>query len=196
MLAGDFLEPLAIMTIRIPFRIARCIHAAIAVLVAFTVVTASAQEKWYQWDIDFDEGKRPWKEIQASIPSYPKPENLLPFDAGGASPHQFFIDAQSLTIGEDGVVRYSLVVKSAGGATNVTFEGMRCDMRQQKYYAIGRADGSWARARDPQWRRIEYQEINRHHGVLYEDYLCPEKRPVRSLKDALQTFRYGVPNRY
>lgn len=177
-------------------RIARCIHGAIAALVALTVVTASAQEKWYQWDIDFDEGKKPWKEIEASIPAYPKPENLLPFEAGGASPHHFFIDAQSLSVGEDGVVRYTLVVKTAGGATNVTFEGMRCDMRQQKYYAIGRADGSWVRARDPQWRRIVYQEVNRHHGVLYEDFLCPEKLPVRSVKDALQSFRYGPRNRY
>jgi hypothetical protein len=170
--------------------------AVLIVLAAFTSMTASAQEKWYQWDIDFDEGKKPWKEIEAMIPSYPRTENLLPFEAGGASPHRFFIDARSLSIGEDGVVRYTLVVRTAGGATNVSFEGIRCEMRQQKYYALGRSDGSWARARDPQWRRIEYQEVNRQHGVLYEDYLCPDKRPVRSVKDALQALRYGDANRY
>ncbi len=27
----------------------------------------------------------------------------------------------------------------------------------------------------PQWRRIEYQELNRHHGVLYSDFFCPER---------------------
>jgi hypothetical protein len=170
--------------------------SALTVLAALFAPSASAKEEWYQWDIDFDEGKKPWKEIEVMIPAYPKTENLLPFEAGGASPHRFFIDAASLTIGDDGVVRYTLVVRAAGGATNVSFEGMRCDMRQQKYYAIGRVDGSWTRARDPQWRRIEYQEVNQHHGILYEDFLCRGKLPVKSVKEAVQSFRYGVRGRY
>ena len=152
---------------------------------------AHAQEQWSNWDIDFDEGKKPWKEIEARMPAPPKAENLLPFEAGGRSPHRFFIDAPSLSIGEDGVVRYTLVIKAAGGATNTTFEGMRCDTREQKYYAIGQVNGNWERARSPQWRFIEYQEINRHHGVLYTDYLCHARNPTKTVKEIVQLLKYG-----
>ncbi len=134
-----------------------------------------AAAQWEGWDYDFDQEKKPWAEIQSGIPAYPRQPNLIEFEAGAASPHRFFIDAESISAGGDGVVRYTLMIRTSGGATNVTFEGIRCAMREQKYYALGRSDGSWSRARDPQWRRIEYKEINRHHGVLFADYFCNGK---------------------
>jgi hypothetical protein len=112
---------------------------------------------------------------------------------GGASPHRFYVDARSLSVGEDGVVRYTLVIKAAGGATNVTFEGIRCELRQQKYYAVGRADGSWVRARNPQWRRIEGQDVNRHHSVLYAEFFCSGKQPHTSVREVLQLLRNSPP---
>lgn len=142
-----------------------------------------------------DDGK-PWREIEAQLPAYPNADDLLPFDAGGASPHRFFLDARSLAISEDGVVRYTLVVKSAGGATNVTYEGMRCETRQQKLYAVGQADGQWVRARNPQWRRIETQAVDRRHAALYQDFLCAgpgRKSPITSVGEALQKLKYPTP---
>jgi hypothetical protein len=149
--------------------------------------------QWREWDADFDADRKPWKELEARIPSYPKAEDLVAFDAGGASPHRFYVDARSLSVGEDGVVRYTLVIKAAGGATNVTFEGIRCELRQQKYYAVGRADGSWVRARNPQWRRIESQDINRQHSVLYADAFCSGKQPHKSVREVLQLLRNSPP---
>ncbi|OGA21331.1 MAG: hypothetical protein A3I02_08950 [Betaproteobacteria bacterium RIFCSPLOWO2_02_FULL_67_26] len=172
------------------------LHKALAVALLAGLLAAPARAQWREWDSDFDEDKKPWKEIEAKIPPYPKPANLLPFEGGGASPHRFFIDAQSLSIGEDEVVRYTLVVRTAGGATNVSYEGIRCDQRHQKYYATGRADGTWERARNSQWRRIELREVNRHHNVLYQDYLCAgegRKSTVRSVEEALQRLKYGSP---
>lgn len=160
-------------------------------LVAALLLSASAVAQWEGWDYEFDQGKKPWSEIQAQIPPYPRPQNLIEFEAGAASPHHFYIDSESISVGGDGVVRYTLVIRTSGGATNVTYEGMRCDMRQQKYYAIGRNDGTWSRARDPQWRRIEYKEVNRHHGVLYTDFFCNGKVPVKDAKQALDLLKYG-----
>ena len=139
----------------------------------------------------FDDGQKSWKEIEAKLPPYPKAENLLPFEAGGASAHRFFIDAPSISIGEDGVVRYTLFIKTAGGAANVSFEGIRCETREQKYYAIGHANGAWSKARDPRWRRIEAKEINRHHGILYVDFFCSGKAPVKSVQAAINALKYG-----
>lgn len=149
--------------------------------------------QWAGWDYDNDREIKPWSELQAKIPPYPKDADLVQFDAGAATANRFFIDPDSLSIGEDGVVRYIMVIRTGGGASNVTFEGMRCETREQKTYAVGHRDGSWARARDPQWRRIEYREINRHHGVLYRDFFCRGKFAARSVKDIVSALRYPPP---
>lgn len=169
--------------------------------VALGAAAARAQQSanFDNFDAEFDENKKEWKEIEAQIPAYPKDANLIAFDAGPATPHHFFIDAPSLSIGSDGVVRYILVVKTAGGATNVTYEGIRCETREQKYYAVGQPTGSWTRARNPQWRPIEVREVNRQHSVLFTDYLCAggltQRSPASSVRDIVQAMKYGRPAR-
>lgn len=152
-----------------------------------------AYAQWAGWDYDNDRETKKWSELQAQIPPYPKDGDLLRFDAGSATRHAFFVDPGSISIGEDGVVRYILVVRTAGGASNVTFEGMRCETREQKTYAMGHRDGSWARVRSPQWRYIEYREVNRHHGALYADFFCRGKTPVVSVKEIVTLLKYPPP---
>jgi len=41
-----------------------------------------------------------------------------------------YIDSKSLSVGTDGVVRYSVVIVSGSGARNVLFEGLRCATRE------------------------------------------------------------------
>lgn len=163
-----------------------------AVAVCLLSGVAVAQEDRF-FESNFNDESKPWKEIEAKLPPYPKTANLIPFEAGTATANRFFIDPASVSIGEDGIVRYTLVVKTAGGATNVSYEGIRCETREQKYYAIGHSDGSWSRARNPQWRHIEYKEINRQHAALYSDYFCANKFPVGSVKQALNLLKYGHP---
>ena len=163
-------------------------RALFFLICCITVFPAHAQ--WAGWDYDNDREIKPWSELQAKIPPYPKDADLIQFDAGSATPHRFFIAPGSLSIGEDGVVRYIMVIRAAGGSRNVTFEGMRCETREQKTYAIGHPDGSWTRAREPQWRRIEYREVNRQHGVLYREFFCRGKSPARSVKDIVSVLRY------
>ena len=165
--------------------------SAIAVL---ALLAHSAAAQWSGWDYDHDRPKEEFKELELGLPPYPLEDNLLAFDAGAASAHRFYIDSKALSIGTDGVVRYTLVVKTAGGATNVTYEGIRCDLRQVKIYASGRPDRTWARARDPQWTRIATKQVDIHHGVLFRDYFCAgktNKTPVARAEEALQLLRHG-----
>ena len=162
----------------------RWLIAAVCLLPAW----AAAQGR--EFEEDYEQGKKTWKEIEAQIPPYPKSENLILFETAPAG-HRFYIDAPSVSIGDDGVVRYTLLVKTAGGAVNVSFEGMRCETREQKYYAIGHANGSWTRARDPQWHRIEAKEYNRQHGMLYAYYFCERGAPVKSARNAIDALKYG-----
>lgn len=168
--------------------------AAIRLLAAIcaSAPAAPALAQWRFFDSEFDEERVAWKEIEAKLPPAPKPAGLLRFEGGAATPHQYLIDPASLSIGEDGVVRYTLVVRTGGGATNISFEGMRCETREQKTYAFGRGDGSWSRARDPRWRFIARNEMSRHHGTLFEDYLCVNVQLPRSTQEILNRLRHPV----
>jgi hypothetical protein len=119
-----------------------------------------------------EEDAKAWKEIQAQLPPPPKPENLARVQTGSASGHQYFVDTSSISLGADGVTRFTVVTKTSGGATNVTFEGMRCETREQRLFAVGHKDGTWARAKDTQWKRVVLRELQPHYHTLYHDYFC------------------------
>ena len=143
-----------------------------------------------------EEGTKTWAELEVKLPPIPKAQNLISFEVSAASRNRFYIDLESISIGSDGVARYTLVIKGSGGGENISYEGMRCETREQKYYAFGRRDGGWSNARSSEWRRIEYRDINRQHGVLYVDYFCPDgKIPVKSAAEAVNRFKYGLPPR-
>lgn len=96
-------------------------------------------------DEDVEESR--WKESQVQLPAWPQPENLLAVYVSAATQNEFFVDGSTLSVTADGVVRYVLVVRSPGGATNISFEGMRCETRERRIYASGRPDGSWSKSR-------------------------------------------------
>jgi hypothetical protein len=165
--------------------------------VSMVTIVLPAAGQWKDWDYDLDQEKKPWEELQTQLPPYPKPENLLKFDAGANRNNSYFVDAASLSLGEDRVVRYTLVVKSGGGAINVSFEGIRCDAAQLRVYAFGHPDSQWARARNVSWRPIEYREVNGHHHTLFRDYMCTKARnsePV-SVKQIIATLKNGPGQR-
>ena len=168
-----------------------------SVVVACVALLAQpALAQWSGWDYENDRPAEEFKELATALPAYPRDSDLLPFDAGPASGHRFYVDSKSLSVGKDGVVRYTLVMKTAGGATNVSYEGIRCDLRQVKIFASGRSDGTWAPAREPRWTRIETRPVDIHHGVLFRDYFCfgkSSKTPLARVEEALELFRNGGP---
>lgn len=151
-------------------------------------LTASAE--WGKFEYEFDEEK-PWAEIEAQLPPYPKEENFLPLYVSAATDNKFFVDSASISTGDDGVVRYTLIVKSSSGAVSVSFEGMRCASHERKLYAFGRKEGSWSRARSAKWEPISYQDRNRQHHVLYDDFFCPEGLIVKNPQEAVDLLKRG-----
>lgn len=138
---------------------------------------------------DFEE--TPWKEAATQIPEFPAQQNLIEFYVGPTEHNRFFVDGSTINIGTDGVVRYVLVLKTSGGASNVSLEGMRCDTLEFKLFALGRSDGSWSKVASPQWRPIENKLINQHHAVLSRDFLCPAGHAPRDAADARAALRRG-----
>lgn len=140
-------------------------------------------------DEDVEESR--WKESQVQLPAWPQPENLVAVYVSAATQNEFFVDGSTLSVTADGVVRYVLVVRSPGGATNISFEGMRCETRERRIYASGRPDGSWSKSRGEEWKRIRDTGANRYHVALFADYFCPEGVIVRNVEEAQNALRLG-----
>ena len=157
-------------------------------LAALAVLINPAAAQWAAWDYEFDEEKKSWKEIEAKMPPYPQSRNLLHL-VSGASLNRFYIDTESVSLGEDGVMRYTAVVRTAGGASNVSFEGIRCDTREHKVYALGRSDGSWVRARDTKWKYIELRDIAPYHHMLWREYFCVSRRQPATVRQAIDALK-------
>lgn len=142
---------------------------------------------------NFEEDE-PWQEQRdVDPPAFPRPENLREFYVSAVATNKYFIDASTLAVGTDGVVRYVLVVKTAGGATNVSFEGINCKERSWRHYAAGHGDGTWmpSRAIRNEWRPIENKPVNRHHAALSRDFFCPVGTAIRTADEGRNALRLG-----
>lgn len=140
-----------------------------ALLLALSLPTGAGD--WGKFDIEFEEAK-PWDELQAQLPGAPLEGNLARIDLGPAIRHEYLVDKTSVSSGGDGVVRYSVVVKAAGGARTVNFEGMRCETGEWKIYAFGRPDGTWVRNKYAKWSVIKDRESAGYHRELFYHYFC------------------------
>ena len=141
---------------------------------------------------DPDEAVTEWAESEVKLPAFPQPKNLLGFEGVRGSSNRYYIDAASLSIGKDGVVRYTMVIDVAGGARNITYEGMHCEATTQKYYAFGHPDGTWSPARSSEWRSFDVQDRSRPYRALFLEYFCPGRNyPVVSVEQAIDVLKHG-----
>lgn len=156
------------------------------------IATAQSPETYGHMPNRNYEEEAPWVEQQEiAPPAFPVQANLKEFYVSAVATNKYLIDASTLAVGTDDVVRYVLVVLTAGGATNVSFEGIHCKEMRWKHYASGHADGSWSQARAPAWRPIENKPVNRHHAALSRDYFCPAGTPIRTPDEGRNALRLG-----
>ena len=173
-----------------------------AFVIAAIAAGAQAQAQTRQpWDMHLP-GSNPnyeasdvQKELaEVEPPAFPKPENLIEFYVGPVTTNKYFIDASTLSVGSDRIVRYVLVVQTSGGASNVSFEGINCEELAWKHYATGRSDGTWVKSRAPriEWRPIENKPVNRHHAALSRDYFCPVRTAISTAEEGRRALRLGM----
>jgi hypothetical protein len=142
-------------------------------------------------DWQLEQERQNWLErAPDALPPYPKADHLLEFTIAAVTNFRFFIDASSLSVGSDGVVRYVLVARSPSGAQNVSYEGIRCKGASYRLYATGRRDGTWTRARDDGWRPIG-REPTDWRRALNDDYFCPRGGMIDSVAEGIDALRRG-----
>lgn len=132
-----------------------------------------------------------WTESEVKLPAFPVDKDLLAIRNGNQGSFRFFIDASSLEVGKDGVVRFVLVARSPGGAVNVSFEGIRCATREKKLYAVGRMNRAWAALENPRWFDYRGRAGGGYHEWLAQQYFCIEKTPVPTVQRIIEGIRRG-----
>lgn len=142
-------------------------------------------------DDDVDAKEKSWQEIALQLPAAPLAENLLSFYVSPLASQTFAIDAKSLSVGLDGVVRYTMVAKSKSGIQNVSYEGIRCASLEMRLYAFGQKDGAWSRARGNAWRAIAGFGANRQHAALALEYFCQDKTVQGNAETIVKRMRSG-----
>ncbi|MGY8525824.1 CNP1-like family protein [Paracidovorax citrulli] len=141
--------------------------------------------------------KKGFQEQATKLPAAPKDSDLLPFDVSSTGRLSFAVDAKSLSIGDDDVIRYTVVATSPTGARNVTHEGLRCDTFERKLFATmppGR--DVWvpnqSQTQD-QWRRMGRGVRNDYAGTLATDFFCDGRAPSGKAEDIVRTMKQQTP---
>ncbi|CAG2152808.1 CNP1-like family protein [Cupriavidus numazuensis] len=150
-------------------------------------------EEESQWINPFE--PKTFKEEEAILPALPQDANLIPFSVNGTGNLTFEVDSKSVSVGNDKVVRFTVVISSSTGARNVNYEGLRCDAFERRIYATLPAGAKeWevnrGESRDS-WIRMQTSARNAYAATLASDFFCegrtvagtPEKM-VRDLKDS------------
>lgn len=144
----------------------------------------------HAFELKTEEEEKAWAEIETQLPSFPDKKDLIEFPVATGSGMKYFIDSKSLSVESDDVIRYVLVILSPEGAENVSYEGMRCATGERRYYASGRSDKTWSKARSSQWFRI--QSGGKHQVTLFANYFCPAGGgAVTSVEEARYILRKG-----
>jgi len=135
-----------------------------------------------------------WQELKSSLPAYPDEEELMEVDLDTAtSRFRFFIDPASISVGEDLVTRYTLVLRSRSGTDNVMYEGMRCGTPQYKTYAYGNSrKREFKVVKKPRWRALTETASTRYRKLLLQYYLCSDGASdlIRTPAEVIRAVKY------
>jgi hypothetical protein len=140
------------------------------------------------WERELE--SREFKEADLALPP-PPGDGLIEFFVSSASSFRFFIDPKALSVGPDGVVRYTLVARSPSGVANVSYEGIRCG-GQGLYRVYAFSDGGkWSRNPGAEWKTIEPKGVQRWHAVLRSNFFCPTRYSIQSAAEGIDALRRG-----
>jgi CNP1-like family len=167
-----------------------------AAMVAASLLGCASEKPDSPFETAFNDDTKTWKEIETEFPAPPAAADLLEFKVSGATSYRFYLDTKALSIGPDGVYRFTLVAVSPSGARNVSYEGVRCASvelgGQKRLYAFGRPDGTWSRSRNSAWTPIQEVGNNRQEAALAKEIFCPGDINATKKEQILRRLKPGI----
>ncbi len=142
---------------------------------ASLVLSASALAQLAPLDPD-------WRESSAPPPAL-RTEGLIGIEMPSAL-LRFGVDPQSITIGNDGVVRYVIVATSTSGAVNANYEGIRCAAGEVKIYARHTPGSGWTPTSETAWTKLSGHslQVARSGGCRGRGTTLTAEEVVRDMK--------------
>ena len=141
------------------------------------------------WTPKHIQSAKPWKEQQTELPAYPEKAHLLQVNIStGGQSFALFIDPRSVRIGDDSVVRYTVVMISPAGVWNVSHEGLHCGERRYRRYAYG-YEGEWRKPGDTPWLPVSGLGVHQYRRMFYNDYMCNQATPYSNARQIIEKFR-------
>lgn len=146
----------------------------------------------------YDEGYNPGfvggreserKEDAVEFPSWPSEQDLIRVNLSLVEfPYTLLIDEKSFAVGKDRTIRYTAILRSAGGVDNIAYEGISCSRGKVKRYAYG-SRGQFRPVRKPEWRFVRKKGQDRYRNELIDSYFCPlpSGDPKRQILDKLKS---------
>ena len=174
-----------------------CLPLASALLAGGALAAVECDTRKYYECYDYqesEEDKKVWQEEKYTLPAAPDMDKLIPFEVNVSNANRFFVDPPSVSVGKDGVVRFTVVIESSGGARTINYEGLRCKTRERRLYAFGQPDGSWIESKGSSWILMQKQQHKMHNAypaVLAYEYFCLDLEPPPSAEVAVERLRSG-----
>ena len=124
-------------------------------------------------------------------PAYPRDQDLIEFYKSAVATMRYYVDAASVqALHKQGEVRYVLVVRSPSGASNVSYESIRC-AGTYRVIATGNSNGTW-NTRAGEWREIVRRADLEAQSTLKRQFFCPHNDPIQSSAEGVDALRRGA----
>lgn len=156
-------------------------------VLAAALVMGAACASWAQTGNGLD--NLDWVEEKEPPPPAFSKSRVLPLDMPNYVSVRVGIDPATVSVGQDGVVRYVAVMTNASGTVNAVYEGIRCASDQVKTYARAGASGEWSFIPEPSWREVNGNQPSKHAYVFARLAACDVRVANRHAEviKALQT---------
>jgi hypothetical protein len=140
-----------------------------------------------------DDEDSAWQEKATAAPKAFSLDKLQTFTVSQSTNLTYGIDPETLTVGEDWVVRYVMVARSSSGALNVFYEGIRCQSAEVKTYARWDNNRSaWNSPGKAEWKSLALGGATRPATILAMEGLCNGKAVNGNPKKMLATLKTGM----
>lgn len=137
-----------------------------------------------------------WQENEVPMPAPVQRNQLIPFDMSTRTDLQFSVDASSVTVGSDRVLRYVLLARSSSGTENILYEGLRCETGEARNYARWNAsEQRWVphSGHNP-WRPLSGVAASLPAARLAYLAFCDGRTPTEPVDRLLADLRRGGKN--
>ncbi len=134
-----------------------------------------------------------WKEEAVPPPPAFAKDQVIALEMPAFVSLKVGIDPSTIVVGDDGVVRYVIVMTNATGSVNAAYEGIRCFTDEVKTYARWTSSGTWSIAPDPQWKALSDNMPSQHAKAFSRQGGC-QTRSAPSKVEIVNALKFGKKN--